>query len=84
VTLPALSPTARSTPTSVRHDACAALYAKYQARIKTLPGLDRMLVSFQGNRRAAFYSWYTYREWFSEALVTSLLTALGHGLVWGQ
>lgn len=60
-----------------RRDACAALYAKYRARITAHHGLDRVLVSFQGNRRAPFYHWYTYREGFSEALVTTLLAALG-------
>lgn len=57
--------------------ACAALYAKYRARITTHRGLDRTLVSFQGNRRTPFYHWYAYREGFSEALVSIVLTTLG-------
>lgn len=62
---------------SLRREACASLYTKYRARITTHRGLDRVLVSFQGNRRTPFYHWYAYREGFSEALVTSVLTTLG-------
>ncbi len=51
----------------------AALYEKFKAKITTNPILDRTLVSFQGNKNTPFYSWFKYREGFSEALVTYLL-----------
>jgi len=77
MTLPLATQAPADGPAPLRRDACAALYAQYAARIAPHRGLDRMLVSFQANRRAELYCWYTYREGFSEALVTLLLDTLG-------
>ncbi len=51
------------------------LYDKFQSRIIHNPYLDRTLVSFQANKEAQ-YSWFKYREGFSEKLVTYLLESL--------
>lgn len=53
-----------------------ALYTKFRSRIAPNAALDRTLVSFQANRRSAFYGWFKYREGFSEPLVTYLLRHL--------
>lgn len=52
------------------------LYEKFKTKIATNDALDRTLVSFQANKRVPFYSWFKYREGFSEALVTYLLQQL--------
>jgi hypothetical protein len=48
-----------------------SLYEKFKSRIIHNPYLDRTLVSFQANKEAQ-YSWFKYREGFSEKLVTYL------------
>lgn len=48
------------------------LYQKFKSKIIHNPFLDRTLVSFQGNKQVPF-SWFKYREGFSERLVTYLL-----------
>lgn len=53
-----------------------ALYEKFKSRIIHNPSLDRTLVSFQANKQVPFYSWFKYREGFSERLVTYLLQHL--------
>ncbi len=53
-----------------------ALYQRFKALIIPNPALDRALVSFQANKEVPFYSWFKYREGFSEALVTTLLQQL--------
>ncbi len=52
------------------------LYRKFQARILHNPALDRTLVSFQANRHIPFYSWFKYKEGFSQRLVDYLLEHL--------
>jgi DNA modification methylase len=52
------------------------LLDQYRARISHNPALDRTLVSFQANKQAPFYSWFKYREGFSEQLVSYLLRRL--------
>lgn len=52
-----------------------SLYEKFKSRIIHNPYLDRTLVSFQANRETQ-YSWFKYREGFSEKLVTYLLESL--------
>jgi hypothetical protein len=53
--LPLAAQAPADVPATLHRDACAALYARYGARIAPHRGLDRMLVSFQANRRAALY-----------------------------
>ncbi|RUS95569.1 putative modification methylase [Dulcicalothrix desertica PCC 7102] len=52
-----------------------ALYNKYKSKIIHNPCLDRTLVSFQANKETQF-SWFKYREGFSEKLVTYLIDTL--------
>ncbi|MGF1672535.1 MAG: site-specific DNA-methyltransferase [Rivularia sp. (in: cyanobacteria)] len=49
------------------------LFKKFASKIVHNPYLDRTLVSFQGNKYAAFSSWFKYREGFSERLVTYII-----------
>ena len=56
--------------TSLKRD---ALYEKFKAKISVNRALNRALVSFQANKRTAFYSWFKYKEGFSELLVNSIL-----------
>lgn len=53
-----------------------ALYQKFHDKIIHNPSLDRTLVSFQANKRTPFYSWFKYREGFSQQLVAYLLQTL--------
>jgi hypothetical protein len=67
--------------TALRQDAGTtrerdALYRKFQDRILHNPVLDRTLVSFQANKRTPFYSWFKYKEGFSQRLVDYLLDRL--------
>src|SRR5690348_13799931 len=66
-----------SSPSVASYDVPAVkrleLYEKFKSKIVTNDALDRTLVSFQANKKAPFYSWFKYREGFSEALVTYLL-----------
>lgn len=66
----ALSP--QGTPNGCR----TLLYAKFQDRITHNPLLDRTLVSFQANKHTPFYSWFKYKEGFSQRLVAYLLENL--------
>lgn len=52
------------------------LYRKFQDRIVQNPALDRTLISFQANKRTPFYSWFKYKEGFSQRLVDYLLERL--------
>jgi hypothetical protein len=52
------------------------LYEKFQDRIVHNSQLDRTLVSFQANKRIPFYSWFKYKEGFSQRLVAYLLESL--------
>ena len=52
------------------------LHAKFKDRIIHNPLLDRTLVSFQANKRTPFYSWFKYKEGFSQRLVLYLLEQL--------
>lgn len=52
------------------------LYKKFQKSIVHNPALDRTLVSFQANKRTPFYSWFKYKEGFSQRLVDYLLGEL--------
>ncbi len=54
------------------------LYQKFQGRIIHNPALDRTLVSFQANKSTPFYSWFKYKEGFSQQLVAYLLEQLWH------
>jgi DNA modification methylase len=49
-----------------------ALYERFRPKIIHNPCLDRTLVSFQGNKESKF-SWFKYREGFSEKLVQYLI-----------
>ena len=51
------------------------LYNKFKSRIIPNYCLDRTLVSFQANKQAAF-SWFKYREGFSEKLIAYLIQEL--------
>ncbi len=52
-----------------------ALYSKFKSKIIHNPCLDRTLVSFQANKETQF-SWFKYREGFSEKLVKYLIETL--------
>lgn len=54
----------------------AELYKKFEPKILPNPVLNRNLVSYQANKQLPFYSWFKYREGFSEQLVTYLLSHL--------
>jgi hypothetical protein len=60
------------TPTQARD----SLYEKFRSRIIHNPDLDRTLVSFQANKITPFYSWFKYKEGFSQRLVEYLLGKL--------
>lgn len=60
------------TPTHARD----LLHQKFSKRIKHNPALDRTLVSFQANKQEPFYSWFKYKEGFSQRLVSYLLEHL--------
>lgn len=67
-----LIPSNVSTPSMSRRD----LLDRFQDRIIANPVLDRTLVSFQANKRTPFYSWFKYREGFSQQLVHYLIQEL--------
>lgn len=50
-----------------------ALFERFRHTIRPNLALDRTLVSFQANKQAPFYRWFTYREGFSRPLVHYLL-----------
>jgi DNA modification methylase len=60
----------------VTTEARDALYNKFRNRIVHNPALDRTIVSFQANKRIPFYSWFKYKEGFSQRLVSYLLEHL--------
>jgi len=49
----------------------------WKTRISVQDSLNRALVSFQANKRRAFYRWFKYKEAFSADLVEYLLEKLG-------
>jgi len=53
-----------------------ALFERFKTKICHNPALDRTLVSFQGNKQVPFYSWFKYKEGFSQQLVSYLLQNL--------
>jgi len=57
------------------------LYEKFRAKISVNPALDRTLVSYQGNKNTPFYSWFKYKEGFSEGLVHYLLRPFKPGIL---
>ncbi len=63
-------------PATTPRAAREALYGSFAATIAHNPALDRSLVSFQANKRVPIYSWFKYREGFSESLVNYLLQKL--------
>lgn len=67
-----MNPT-QSTSSTVKRD---ALLEKFRSKITVNPAFDRSLVSFQANKSTPFYSWFKYKEGFSETLVTYLLQYL--------
>jgi DNA modification methylase len=66
----------KSDPTDQPTEMRDALLDRFRACISPNAALTRALVSFQANKRARFYNWFRYREGFSEALVTHLLTTI--------
>ena len=54
----------------------ADLEARYAAKLRINPRLNRQLVSFQANKNRPVARWFHYKEGFSEALVGYLLDAL--------
>lgn len=60
-----------------RTEAREALYRKYQSKIVPNRELDRTVVSFQANRKRAFYRWFKYKEGFSAQLVEYAITRFG-------
>ncbi len=53
-----------------------ALYEKFKLKVLHNPVLNRSLVSFQANKQVPFYSWFKYKEGFSERLVKFILQNL--------
>ena len=53
------------------------LLERFQSRIRLNRRLDRSLVSFQANRKAAFVSWFKYKEGFSAELVRYVINEFG-------
>ena len=53
------------------------LYDRFAARIVAAYGLNRKLVSYQGNKDVAGLRWLKYKEGFSSELVESLLARTG-------
>ncbi len=63
----------QNTSSTMKRD---ALFEKFRPKISVNHALDRALVSFQANKHTPFYSWFKYKEGFSESLVTYLLQYL--------
>ncbi len=59
----------------------AALYSKFEDKITVNTVLDRSLVSYQANKRVPFYSWFKYKEGFSESLVSYILRRFEPGVL---
>lgn len=49
------------------------LYEKFKKKISANLALDRTLVSNQANKKLPFYSWFKYREGFSEPFINYIL-----------
>ncbi len=62
-------PTVFNTPTIERDE----LYEKFKSKILVNAALDRSLVSNQANKKLSFYSWFSYKEGFSEPFVSYIL-----------
>ncbi|MDQ2713666.1 MAG: XcyI family restriction endonuclease [Chloroflexota bacterium] len=58
-----------------------ALYSKFKGKISVNVVLDRSLVSYQANKKIPFYSWFKYKEGFSEALVNYILRRFELGVL---
>jgi DNA modification methylase len=67
-----------STSSTVERD---ALYEKFREIITVNSALNRTLVSYQGNKKNPFYSWFKYKEGFSEALILSILKQFKPGIL---
>jgi hypothetical protein len=52
------------------------LMSRFASRVSVNPALDRTLVSFQANKKEAFYQWFKYKEGFSHRLVGYFLDTL--------
>jgi DNA modification methylase len=65
VVSPDFSPQGIPTPSIEREK----LYEKFASQILTNTALDRSLVSNQANKKLPFYSWFKYKEGFSEPFV---------------
>ncbi len=50
------------------------LYQKFKSKISTNSMLDRSLVSNQANKKLPFFSWFRYKEGFSEPFVDYVIT----------
>ncbi len=50
------------------------LYEQFQSRISLNKSLDRSLVSNQANKKLPFYSWFKYKEGFSEPFVDYIIS----------
>jgi DNA modification methylase len=61
----------------------ASLEEKYRGKLAVNERLNRSLVSFQANKRRAFYRWFKYKEAFSAGLIEHLLDryAVNDGLL---
>ncbi|HEU5226899.1 MAG TPA: XcyI family restriction endonuclease [Ktedonobacteraceae bacterium] len=72
---PIVELTAASTPLSPANPSVErdALYERFREKICVNTALDRTLVSYQGNKNIPFYSWFKYKEGFSEGLVHYIL-----------
>lgn len=58
-----------------------AIYNKLEDKISVNAVLDRSLVSYQANKRVPFYSWFKYKEGFSESLVNYILRRFEPGVL---
>ena len=52
------------------------LMSRFASRVSVNAALDRTLVSFQANKKEAFYQWFKYKEGFSQRLVRYFLDML--------
>ncbi|MEK6676672.1 MAG: DNA methyltransferase [Planctomycetota bacterium] len=58
-------------------EAEANLEARFQAKLRVNPDLDRTLVSFQGNKKETGHRWCKYKEGFSASLIRYALRETG-------
>ena len=69
-------------PSIMRYDKeREALFHKFREKISVNTVLDRSMVSYQANKGIPFYSWFKYKEGFSEALVNYLLQRFEPGIL---